>query len=235
MRKTAILGLIGLIATGAMGQSYPPSGYANYGPGGPPTYPPPGYPPPPPAYASPPAATPAPSAGQGQIQTPDRAGTADIPSAAAAPLHDLNITRQPIPPVLLAAITNPYDPPQPRTCREIGHEVAELEQALGADFDEPDTPQSPSLTKKSGRVALTLLHGAAEMLLPYAGFVSTLSGARRHDQLIIEAITAGSARRAYLKGLGESLRCRPPAAPRHFLHPPPPAQEESFRPKYPTH
>ncbi|HWE98781.1 MAG TPA: hypothetical protein VG248_03200 [Caulobacteraceae bacterium] len=236
MQKTLLPALVALLASGAVAQNYPSSGYAHYGRA---TAPPPveapppsDYPPPP--TPPPPAWDPSAAGGQGQIQTPDRAATANIPSAATAPLHDLNLTRQAIPPVLLQAISNPYDPPQPRSCREISHQVAALEVALGADFDEPDTPLAPSLTKKSGRVALTLLHGASQMLLPYSGFIRTLSGAQRHDQLVIEAITAGSARRAYLKGIGEGLRCRPPAAPIHFLHAPPPATEGGPRPRYPV-
>ncbi len=183
---------------------------------------------PPAALADPP-----PPASQGQIQTPDRSGTADIPSVAEAPLHDLNITRQAIPPILLAAITNPYAPPHPLDCAEVTRQVRALTVALGADFDEPDTPQHPSLTQKTGRVALALAHGAAESLLPFAGFVRTLSGAQRHDQLVIEAITAGSVRRGYLKGLGESRRCPRPATPRHPLYPPAPAREDGPGPKYP--
>ncbi len=171
----------------------------------------------------------------GEIQTPDRAGTANVTSAATAPLHDLNITRQSIPPVLLAAITNPYQRPQPLDCGTITRQVRELTVALGADFDEPDTPQAPSLTQKNGKVALAIVHGAAETLLPFAGFVKTLSGARQHDQLVIEAITAGSVRRGYLKGLGESRRCPRPATPVHFLHPPPPAVEEGRGPRFPIH
>jgi hypothetical protein len=180
------------------------------------------------AFADPP-----PPGSQGEIQTPDRSGSANVESAAEAPLHDLNITRQHIPPVLLQAITNPYDPPVPTVCPEILRQIRVLNHALGADFDEPDTPQNPSLTQKTGKVALALAHGAAESLLPFAGFVRTLSGAQRHDQLVIEAITAGSVRRGYLKGLGESRGCPRPAMPAHPLHPPPPAREDGPGPKYP--
>lgn len=174
-----------------------------------------------------------PLANQGELQTPDRAGTANLSQAALAPLHDLNISRQGIPPVLLAAITNPYDRPRSLDCGEIAREIVVLSSALGADFDEPETPQAPSLTQKNGKVALAIVHGAAETLLPFAGFVRTLSGAQRHDQLVIEAITAGSVRRGYLKGLGESRGCPRPASPVHFLRPPPPAQEDGPGPKFP--
>jgi hypothetical protein len=187
---------------------------------------------PPPSSTAPPATEPAPSP-RGEIQTPDRAGTANLSSVAEAPLHDLNIVKQGIPPVLLSAVTNPYEKPNPLNCAEITRQVHILNVALGADFDEPETPQKPSLTQKSGRVAMALAHGAAESLLPFYGYVRTLSGAQRHDQLIIAAITAGSVRRGYLKGLGEARRCERPATPNHFIHPPPPAREEGSGPKYP--
>ena len=174
-----------------------------------------------------------PNAPQGELQTPDRAQTSSLGAAATAPLHDLNIMRQGIPPVLLAAITNPYDPPRPLNCAVVGREVAQLDEILGADFDQPDTPQQPSLTLHNGRVALALVKGASEMLLPFAGFVRTLSGAGHHDQLVIEAITAGSVRRGYLKGLGETLHCPPPSSPVHFHMAPPPAKEDGPEPKYP--
>lgn len=182
------------------------------------------------AVAQPP---PPPGAGQGELQTPDRNNTASVPNAVVAPLHDLNITRQPIPPVLLAAITNPYDPVRPLNCARISQQLLVLQAALGPDLDEPETPQSPSLTLHNGRIALALLHGAAESLLPFAGFVRTLSGAGHHDELVIEAITAGSVRRGYLKGMGEAMNCPHPARPVHFLHPPPPAREDGPAPKYP--
>ena len=234
---TSLLGLAG--ACGALAQSdpphrarthprdpagYPSSAYSSYGPQQPAA--------PPPPEPQPEPLPPTSTNPQGLLQTPERAGTSSVGAAAAAPLHDLNITRQGIPPVLLAAITNPYDVPVPRTCQVIANKVHALEIALGADFDEADSPQSPSLTKKSGSVGLSLLHGASEMLLPYSGLVRTVSGARRHDQQVIEAITAGSARRAYLKGLGEANHCLPPAAPVHFLHPPPPAFEEGAKPRF---
>ena len=176
----------------------------------------------------------APANPNGEVQTPDRSGTANLGAAATAPLHDLNITRQGIPPVLLAAITSPYDLPRPLDCGEITRQIAELNFVLGADLDEAETPQAPSLTRKNGRLALALIRGAAESLLPFHGFVRTLSGAQHHDQLVIEAITAGSVRRGYLKGLGESRRCPRPAAPAHFFRPPPPAREDGPAPRYPV-
>ncbi|MEO7026418.1 MAG: hypothetical protein ABI056_02590 [Caulobacteraceae bacterium] len=168
-----------------------------------------------------------------QLENPDKAGSANVQNAAEAPLHDLNLVRQKIPPILLTALAEPYARPRFFNCRGIYFEVNQLQQALGGDFDEPDNPQNPSLTTQRG-IALTIVHGASELLLPFAGFVRTLSGAQKHDQLVVEVITAGSVRRAYLKGLGEAYGCAPPAAPRHRLVPPVPIPE-SRKPEYPSH
>lgn len=176
-----------------------------------------------------PAASPPPA----ELESPDRAASANMQNAAEAPLHDLNLVRQKIPPILLAALADPYARPKVPSCRELAGEVRALTDALGGDFDEPDNPQNPSLTTRRG-VALTLAHGAAESLLPFAGFVRTLSGAQKHDQLVIEVITAGSVRRGYLKGLGEAHNCPAPAMPRHFAYAAPPVQERR-RPEYPIH
>jgi len=170
---------------------------------------------------------------EGQLQTPDRSGSASVVKAAEAPLHDLNLVRQGIPPVLLAAITDPYARVYPLNCRTIQARVDELTVALGADFDQPVTPQTPSLTTRNGKIAVYLIRVGAESLLPFAGVVRTLSGAQRHDQLIIEAITAGSVRRGYLKGLGEAHQCPPPATPTHFPGVKPPAKDDDLEPLYP--
>lgn len=152
-----------------------------------------------------------------EIVTPDRAGTANLQNAVSAPLHDLNIMRQGIPPVLVSAVADPYAPPTPLSCRVLARDIDELDVALGPDFNEPGNPQSPSLTRNNGHVGLALVQSGARLLLPYSGLVSTVTGARRHDQQVIEAITAGSVRRAYLKGLGEAYRCGPPALPAHRI------------------
>jgi hypothetical protein len=176
---------------------------------------------------------PPPQAGQTEprLVSPDKAGSANVMNAAAAPVHDLNLVRQKIPVVLLQALADPYAAPTPANCETIVADVQALKDALGGDFDEPDNPQSPSLTTRRG-VALTLMHGAAEMLLPFAGFVKTLTGAQKHDQLVVEVITAGSVRRGYLKGLGEAHGCPFPAYPRHMAVEPPPVHE-GRKPEYP--
>jgi hypothetical protein len=63
--------------------------------------------------------------------------------------------------------------------------------------------------------------------------VRKLTGAERHDSYVAAAITAGAVRRAYLKGLGESRGCSPPATPSH-VPVGPPQIDQTLRPRYPT-
>lgn len=177
---------------------------------------------------------PPPPASNGQLQSPERAGTSNVVHAAEAPLHDLNLSRQEIPPILLRAIDNPYRRPPSLTCAGLKGQVMDLTTALGADFDQ-SLPQDANPNGKRDRTALALVHSGAESLLPFSGFVRTLSGARKHDQLVIEAITAGSTRRGYIKGLAEARRCLPPAAPNHGVPARGPVQDSAPKPHYPTH
>ena len=188
-----------------------------------------------PAAPYPPAAYAAPAdpSTSDEIKTPARNSTQDVQHAASAPLYDINLIRQKIPPILLIAISQPYARPQPMNCPNLQSQIAVLNRVLGSDFDEPVTPQDPSLTQRADSIGLSLAHGAAANLLPFDGFIRTLSGAERHDQLVMEAITAGSVRRGYLKGLGEAYRCPPPATPNHLTAPRPVPQSDSMKPMYP--
>jgi hypothetical protein len=206
-------------------------------PAPPPSHPPPPSPPPrtdaepaPPSgpiNASQPGAPPSP-----QLVTPAQEGSKSVTTAAEAPLHEMNLVRQSIPPVLLAALADPYAYPSPLTCDTIISAVDELDVALGPDFDNRAPKKKKSITG-SGGVGLSLMNSAAGNLLPFHGYVGTLSGASKHDALVISALNAGNAQRAYLKGLGEARSCPAPAAPHHIGHAVPPVYDGPRRPKYP--
>jgi hypothetical protein len=70
-----------------------------------------------------------------------------------------------------------------------------------------------SLGEQGGEAALDAIADFASRVIPYRGWVRRLSGAESHQKRMRAAISAGEVRRAYLKGLGEQLRCAPPAAP----------------------
>lgn len=134
------------------------------------------------------------------------AGTRNMESAAETPLRNANLVRQNIPPVVLAAMDAPYAHPRPLTCQGIATEVAALDQALGPDYDAGGGASKTHLGPSAMKVA-------ANTLIPFLGVLRFVSGAEAHDRKVVRAIIAGSARRSYLKGLGEARRCQAPASP----------------------
>src|SRR5665213_1518971 len=80
--------------------------------------------------ASPGATQPTQNPPPAELQNSDRAASANMQNAAEAPLHDLNLVRQKIPPILLAALADPYARPTPATCRTLVAQVRALDDAL---------------------------------------------------------------------------------------------------------
>lgn len=140
-----------------------------------------------------------------------------VADAALSPLNDLNLVRADIPEVLKAAGRNPYAAPEDKSCPAIGAAVQALDAALGPDLDAPDAAAQGLVargTDAAGNAAVGALRGAAEGVVPFRGWVRKLTGAERYSRQVAAAIAAGTARRAYLKGLGQAAGCAPPAAPR---------------------
>ena len=187
-----------------------------------------------PPYQAAPIASAPPSSTDGRLLTPDQQGSKDLTSAASAPLHDLNLTRQTIPPVLMAALADPYAAPPAYDCATLASSVDALTEAMGPDYDNPADQHGKGVADARG-LGLTLVHGAAASLLPYDGFIKTLSGASAHDHLVMRALAAGGARRAYLKGLGEDRQCGGVASPRHQAVPAAAVKDNNpWRPQYPS-
>src|SRR5690606_17987164 len=112
-------------------------------------------------------------------------------------------------PEVLAVITSPYQPIERRTCRGIAAEIAALDEALGPDIDVARAEERTTLERVE--------HGASSivggLILPFRGIVRELSGAQDRERRLLEFHSRGVARRAYLKGVGQTLGCSPPAAP----------------------
>ena len=171
-------------------------------------------------------------AGQAQPET--------VTNAVISPLYDVNFLRTKIPPVLLDAIDSPYSLPDPMTCAEIAARVRPLDEALGPDLDMDNSGDDTSLIEKGHGAALHALGDAASGFIPMRGWVRRLSGAEQHDRYVRSVIVAGGVRRAYLKGLGQRMNCRPPAAPapvalNHVAPGVYPPEDPKFQPKYPIH
>jgi hypothetical protein len=173
-----------------------------------------------------------------KIQTTQDANRDGLGGAVSAPLRDVNLVRTKIPPVLLEAMKDPYARPPRVNCAVLIAQVTPLDAALGEDLDayppEEDEDLMDRGRRAAGRAALGAVASAAQDLVPFRGWVRKLSGAERHDRLVQTAITSGQVRRAYLKGLGESRGCNPPATPQHQVAKAPEIPLKDRKPRYPT-
>lgn len=137
--------------------------------------------------------------------------------AVVAPLTDLNLVREAIPPILVLARKAPYAIPPDPSCPALAGEVEALDTALGADLDTAPTGENASLVERGADAASDAMIGAVrsttEGVIPFRGWVRKLTGAERYAREVAAAIAAGTVRRAYLKGLGHAAGCAPPASP----------------------
>lgn len=147
---------------------------------------------------------------------PEAADSA-MEKAVKAPLVDLNLLRKKIPEALRDARRAPYQMPAINTCDALALEIKQLDSALGADLDRRPARAGDSLREKgaeeAGDAAADALKDLTTGWIPYRGWLRRLTGAERHSREVSRYISAGITRRAFLKGLGQSEHCVPPAAP----------------------
>lgn len=143
--------------------------------------------------------------------------TEQFTDAGEAPLKDLNVVRAEIPWILKDAQKAPYAMPIDRSCSALASEIKSLDEVLGADLDTPPSDANSGLVERGtafvGHEAVSAVRRTAEDLVPFRSWVRRLTGAERYSREVVAAITAGTVRRAFLKGLGEAAQCPPPAAP----------------------
>lgn len=146
-----------------------------------------------------------------------------LPGAAMAPLEDLNLRRDEIPPVL-AAIDNPYAVSVDFSCDQIFREIAALDTVLEADADAPKPPpraHTDVLAEEASDAALGAIKSTARGMIPFRGIVRKATGAEGHQKKRDEAFKLGSQRRAYLKGFALARDCPDPASHKPFAVPEP--------------
>lgn len=152
------------------------------------------------------AAVPASSASQ-----PTRAYINKAGDAVIAPLGDLNLVRAKIPDALKEALVSPYAEPPVRECAALTERIRALDAALGADLDAPKTGNEASLLERGvdqvGKASINMISDTTTGIVPFRGWVRRLTGAERHSKRVAAAITAGSLRRAYLKGYARAQGC----------------------------
>lgn len=142
--------------------------------------------------------------------------TEGVTNAATSPLRDLNLVHTDIPPVLLEAVKAPYTMPPIANCPALGLAVRALDGVLGPDVDAPKEHER-GLMEEGGNMAsdaaIGAIKSAADGLLPYRQWVRKLSGAEWAGAQVRNAIAAGNARRAFLKGLMAASGCPWSATP----------------------
>jgi len=161
----------------------------------------------PPAAAQPAPDTPAPDKPAPDKPAPNRPITqrdANAVDVISTPATDLNLRKGEIPPILLAAQEDPYGLAGLRRCPDIAAEVTRLDAILGPDFD---VAQDQGRKVKPGKVAQSVVGS----FIPFRGVIREISGASEQERRLQYAIYAGSARRAFLKGVGLQRGCPWPA------------------------
>jgi hypothetical protein len=153
------------------------------------------------------------AAGQAVDQTYDGFG-----DAAQAPLRDLNMVHDKVPPILVRAFARPYDQNGLDTCPAISEQVRQLDLALGPDVDIPrgESAEQDMFSKGASfaaDAALDAVRSATTGVIPVRSWVRRFSGANRAEQEAKAVVLAGAVRRGYLKALGQVRGCDWPAAP----------------------
>lgn len=146
----------------------------------------------------------APAAGQ-TVVAPPNVTAGDV---ATTPLDTLNLKKDEIPPILLAAREDTYTVKGMRTCRAIGAEIVELDAVLGPDIDvAADKTRDEKRGNAMGQVAKSVINS----FIPFGGVIKEVTGAASKERQWQIALYAGASRRAFLKGYGQARGCRYPA------------------------
>lgn len=163
------------------------------------------------------AADPAPSA---EVPAAPAVAVAPVTEVALQPLNDFNLLSHEIPPVLVAAQRGPYAAPAGHACPAVMQELQALDAALGPDVDAvaPAATDPGVVQQAAGAVGnfavgtvKNTVSTVVDGVVPLRSWVRKLSGAERHSSAVASALSAGTLRRAWLKGWATATGCRRPA------------------------
>lgn len=145
------------------------------------------------------------SAAAQTVVAPSNVTAGDV---ATSPLENLNLKKDEIPPILIAAREDTYGISGMRTCRAIGNEVGRLDAVLGPDIDVSiDKTRDEKRGNAMGQVAKSVINS----FIPFGGVLREVTGAASRERQWQVALYAGASRRAFLKGYGQARGCRYPA------------------------
>lgn len=121
--------------------------------------------------------------------------------------------------MLVAAQKAPYAEPAGHSCPALLRELQALDAALGPDIDAVAAPTAdPGLVVQAadavGQYAVgtvkNTVSSVVDGVVPLRSWVRRLSGAERHSSAVAAALSAGTLRRAFLKGWGQAMQCAGP-------------------------
>ncbi len=124
------------------------------------------------------------------------------------PLSDLNLKKNQVPPILLAARADPYSLAGLRACKALQTEVGQLNAALGDDID---IGSEKTRGEKRVNAAANVAKSVMSAFIPFNGVIREVSGAAANERQWQVLLYAGASRRAFLKGYGHARGCRYPA------------------------
>lgn len=127
-----------------------------------------------------------------------------VEDAVTQPAKDVNLKKDKIPERLLQIQSAPYDLTGMDRCTAILAEIRNLRPLLGPDVNEdPHLSRAEKRERSVSRVAGGLIGG----LIPFRGVVREVTGANAAEQRYLKALSAGFARRSFLKGVAFSRGC----------------------------
>lgn len=135
---------------------------------------------------------------------------------ATQPVRDVGLDKKEIPQVLQEAMEDPYKRPPSRTCKGLKASLEDLNAVLGSDF----TTSENANENRAGKIAEAVGKSVVNSLIPFRGLVREISGAAPAERRLQAAVTAGIARRGYLRGLAAAKSCK-------IMSPPATSQEQA--------
>jgi len=116
------------------------------------------------------------------------------------PVRDVGLAKTKIPPLLAEVSEDPYGPAGTATCRQIAASIRDLSALIGPDYESTAAPKKQSMIKAGGQAVVN-------SLIPFRGIVREVSGAAPAERRYAAAVTAGFARRGFLRGLQRARKC----------------------------
>jgi hypothetical protein len=135
---------------------------------------------------------------QDEPSTLDKAG-----KIVTQPVRDVGIDKDEIPAVLQEAVKDPYAPLPASSCYGLNVALGQLNAVLGEDF----IVGAQANEDRAGGIAEMVGRTLVNSLIPFRGLVREISGAAPAERRLQAAVTAGIARRGYLRGQASAQGC----------------------------